>query len=103
MLTRAPHNDPTPPLQRWNGALPLLMTGAVLVMIALDLLRHGLHAPHHDEGSADHIAIFLMFGQLPVVASLLITGRKEIRRIAPVLAAQIIFWLLTYLLAWMTR
>jgi hypothetical protein len=70
-----------------------------LVMVVIDLLRHGLHAPRHDEGAADHIAILLMFGQIPIVVSFLVSARHELRRIAPVFAAQVVFWLITYLLA----
>jgi hypothetical protein len=75
------------------------MTGIVLVMVVLALICHGLHAPHHDEGTADHVAILLMFGQIPIVISFLVSGRKEIKRIAPVFIAQMALWLLTYALA----
>ena len=91
--------DPTPPLLRWNGATPLLMSLVVLVMVAVDLLRHGLNAPRHDEGTTDHIAILLMFGQLPIMLSLVVSGWREWRRIRPVLALQIALWGLVFFAA----
>lgn len=99
MHSSEPYNEHTPPIQRWNGATPLVMTGIVLVMVVMDLIRHGFHAPRHDEGAADHIAILLMFGQIPIVISFLWSGRKEIKRIVPVFVAQVALWLLTYVLA----
>lgn len=91
--------DPTSRIQRWNGATPLVMTGVVFVMVVMDLIRYGFHAPRHDEGNADHIAILLMFGQIPIIVSFLWSGRKEIKRIAPVFIAQVAFWFMTYVLA----
>jgi hypothetical protein len=99
MHSSEPYNAHTPPIQRWSGATPLVMTGIVLVMVVMDLIRYGFHAPRHDEGAADHIAILLMFGQTPIVISFLWSGRKEIKRIAPVFVAQVVLWLLTYALA----
>lgn len=93
------YSDPTSPIQRWSGATPLVMTGIVFVMVVMDLIRYGFHAPRHDEGTADHIAILLMFGQIPIIISFLWSGRREIKRIAPLFIAQVAFWLLTYFLA----
>jgi hypothetical protein len=101
MLFSEIHKDPTPPIKRWNGAMPLVMTSVVLVMVILDLIRYGFHAPRHDEGTADHIAMLLMFGQIPIIISFVVSGRNEIKRIAPVLITQMALWLLTYTLAWM--
>jgi hypothetical protein len=84
------------PINRWNGATPLLMTLVALALIVRDLVRNGLHAPHHDEGAADHIAIILMYGQIPIVISFVVSGWREFRRIAPVVAAQVSLWLLTF-------
>jgi hypothetical protein len=93
------YGDPASPIQRWNGATPLVMTGIVFVMVVMDLIRYGFHAPRHDESTAEHVAMLLMFGQIPIIISFLWSGRKEISRIATVLIAQVAFWLLTYVLA----
>nr|WP_199040220.1 hypothetical protein [Dyella sp. ASV24] len=91
----------TSPSLRWNGAMPLLMSFVVIGMIVADLLRHGFHAPHHDEGTADHIAILLMFGQLPIMASLALSGWREWPRTRPVLTLQVALWGLTYALSFL--
>ncbi len=94
-----PQADSTPPLLRWNGTTPLLMSLVVIGMIVADLVRHGLHAPRYDEGTADHIAILLMFGQIPIMASFAMAGRHEWRRARPVLTLQVALWGLTYALS----
>jgi len=92
-------NDP--PIGRWNGAAPILMTLIVLAMIVHELYKYGFHAPHHDEDTADHIGIILMYGQIPIVISFVVSGRHELRRIAPVLVTQVSLWLLTFAAAFL--
>jgi hypothetical protein len=92
-------NDP--PIGRWNGATPMLMTMVVLAMIVHDLYKYGFHARHHDEGTADHIAMILMYGQIPIVVSFVVSGWHEFRRIAPVLGTQVSLWLLTFAAAYL--
>lgn len=96
-----PNVQRTPPLLRWNGMTPLLMSLIVMGMIVADLLRHGAHALRHDEGTADHIAILLMFGQLPIMASLVLSGWREWQRIWPVLTLQVVLWGVTYALSFL--
>jgi len=72
------------------------MSLIVLAMIVVDLLRYDLHAPRHDEGTADHIAIVLMFGQLPIMLSLVISGWREWPRARSVLTLQIALWGLVF-------
>jgi hypothetical protein len=79
--------------------MPLLMSLIVLAMIVVDLVRYGLHAPRHDEGTADHIAILLMFGQLPIMLSLVISGWREWPRVRSVLTLQIALWGLVFFMA----
>jgi sorbitol-specific phosphotransferase system component IIC len=90
------------PVERWNGVLPILMSLTVLAMIVFELGKHGVHAPRHDEGGADHVAMLLMYGQLPVVASFIFSWRRELWRAAPVLAAQLLLWLLVFAAARLT-
>ena len=84
------------PIFRWHGATPIVMSLVVLAMIAYELLRDGFHAPRHDEETADHIAIILMYGQLPIILGFIVFGWREFRRIVPVLITQISLWLFTY-------
>ena len=84
------------PVYRCTGATPILMSSVVLAMIAYELLRDGFHAPRRDEDAADHVAIILMFGQLPIILSFVVFGWRKFRRIAPVLVVQVSLWLLTF-------
>jgi hypothetical protein len=59
-----------------DGAMPIIMSVVVLLMIAAELWKHGLRAPHHDEGPIDHIAILLMFGQIPIMFWFAAPGRR---------------------------
>ncbi|MGO4502688.1 MULTISPECIES: hypothetical protein [unclassified Dyella] len=88
----------TAPLRAWDGALPLLMSLAVLLMIASELLRYGLHA-HHVNDLADHIAQLLMFGQIPIMFWFTAPGRRRVRQILPTLALQLALWAITFALA----
>jgi len=85
-----------PPINRRSGWVPLAMTSTVLAMIVYGWLKHGFSAPRHDETGADHIAMLLMFGQLPIVTHFVISGRHELRKIAPVLAAQVCLWFFAF-------
>lgn len=84
------------PIRQWSGATPMLMSVVVLLMIAIDLWKHGLHQSHHDEGITDHIAILLMFGQIPIICWFVILGRHHVRRILPTLVIQLTLWTITY-------
>jgi hypothetical protein len=86
------------PLRAWDGAVPLLMSLAVLLMIASELWRYGLHA-HHVNDLADHIAQLLMFGQIPIMFWFAAPGRRRLRQILPTLAAQLALWAITFALA----
>ncbi|WP_158881477.1 hypothetical protein [Rhodanobacter sp. L36] len=89
----------TSPLRHWDGALPIVMSIVVLLMVAVEVWKHGLHAPHHDEGTADHIAMLLMFGQVPIMFWFSAPGRRRIREILPTLALQLSLWVTTFALA----
>jgi hypothetical protein len=100
----AEHSPNSPPpssalIKQWDGALPIIMSVIVLLMIAADIWKHGVHAPHHDEGSADHIAQLLMFGQIPIMLWFAAPGRHRAGRVAPTLAIQLALWVMTYVLA----
>ncbi|KLD64903.1 hypothetical protein [Dyella japonica] len=86
------------PLRAWDGAVPLLMSLAVLLMIASELLRYGLHA-HHVNDLADHIAQLLMFGQIPIMFWFAAPGSRRVRQILPTLALQLALWAITFALA----
>jgi hypothetical protein len=98
----APKEARDQPLERWNGLTPILMSLTVLVIILCDLRRHGLHAPHRDESTADHLAIILMYGQLPVMASFAICGWQKFKGRIAVLAVQIALWALTCACAYLS-
>lgn len=68
------------PIRGWDGAMPIIMSAIVLVMVGFDLWKHGFHALHHDEGSADHIAMLLMFGQIPIMFWVAAPGRHRARK-----------------------
>jgi hypothetical protein len=90
------------PAERWNGVLPILMSLTVLAMIGFQLGKYGVHAPRHDENGADHVAMLLMYGQVPVVASFIFSSRRDLRRAVPVVAAQLLLWLLVFAAARLT-
>ena len=87
------------PIRAWDGALPIIMSVIVLLMIAADVWKHGWHAPHHDETTADHIAMLLMFGQVPIMFFFSAPGRRRIREILPTLVLQLSLWAITFGLA----
>ncbi|WP_147292985.1 hypothetical protein [Dyella psychrodurans] len=75
------------------------MSIIVLMMVAFDIWKHGLHAPHHDEDTADHIAMLLMYGQVPIMFWFAASGRKRVRRILPTLFLQLGLWAVTFVAA----
>ncbi|WP_109126462.1 hypothetical protein [Dyella sp. C11] len=79
--------------------MPIIMSAIVLLMIVVELVQHGPHAPHHDEGTADHIAIMLMYGQIPIMFWFVASRRHPVRRILPVLLLQLALWSGTFVLA----
>lgn len=83
-------------IRQWDGATPILMSIAMLSMVAFDLWKHGTHAPRHDEDTADHIAMLLMYGQVPIMFCFAASGRKRVLRILPVLALQLALWALAF-------
>jgi len=87
------------PLRQWDGAMPIIMSLVVVLMVLVDLCTHGLHAPHHDEGTADHIAILLMFGQVPIMFWFVASRRGQVSRILPTLAIQLMLWSITFAMA----
>lgn len=87
------------PLRQWDGLLPTLMSIVVLVMIIAERLHQGMHAPHHDEGTADHVAIMLMYGQIPIMLWFVAARRHPVRTIAPTLAIQLGLWAATFIAA----
>ena len=76
--------------------MPILMSIIVLLMIAVELVKHGLHAPHHDENTSDHIAIILMFGQIPMMFWFVAMRRHTVKRILPTLVVQLALWSITF-------
>lgn len=86
-------------MRQWDGAMPILMSIAVLMMVAFDIWKHGLHAPHHDEYTADHIAMLLMYGQVPIMFWFAASERKRVRRILPTLLLQLGLWVVAFVAA----
>lgn len=84
------------PIKQWDGAMPIIMSLTVLMMVAFDLWKHGLHAAHHDESGADHLAMLLMFGQIPIMFWFTRPGAHRIRSILPVLMIQLSLWAITF-------
>lgn len=87
------------PIRRWDGAMPILMSIAVLLMIATEIARHGLHAPRGDEDASDHIAMLLMYGQIPIMFWFVATRRQPAGRILSTLALQLALWVITFVSA----
>jgi hypothetical protein len=84
------------PIRQWDGAMPILMSLVVLLMVVVEVFQHGFHALHHDETTADHIAIILMFGQVPIMFWFVAKRRYPALRILPTLAAQLALWSITF-------
>lgn len=76
--------------------MPILMPVIVLLMIVVELFRHGQHAPRHDEGTSDHIAIMLMFGQIPIMFWFVATRLHSVSAILPTLVTQLSLWAITF-------
>jgi hypothetical protein len=77
----------------WGGIAPLAMSCLVLLMlIAGDALFTRNPLPIHDEAAADHIAMILMYGQVPIILYFAFAGRQRIRRVLPVLLLQCLLW-----------
>jgi hypothetical protein len=87
------------PIRQWDGAMPVIMSANVLLLIAAELWKYGPPVPHHDEGTIDHIAILLMFGQIPIMFWFAASGRRLARHVAPTLAIQLSLWAITFALA----
>ena len=87
------------PIRQWDGVMPILMSIVVLLMVAVELWKYGPHLVHHDEGTADHIAILLMFGQIPIMFWFAASGRQHVRTILPTLVIQLSLWAITFALA----
>lgn len=79
--------------------MPIIMSIIVLLMIAAELWKYGPHAPRHNEGTIDHIAILLMFGQIPIMFWFAAPGRRRARQVIPTLAIQLSLWVITFILA----
>jgi 4-amino-4-deoxy-L-arabinose transferase-like glycosyltransferase len=90
------------PGNQWTFWAPIFMSLLVLFMVAHDLGKFGFHATHHDETGADHIAMLLMFGQIPMMISFIAVNRTTFRpRVAP-FAVQVALWALVYASARLT-
>jgi hypothetical protein len=76
--------------------MPILMSIVVLLMVAGELWKHGLHAPHHDESAADHIGMLLMYGQIPIMFWFVAFRRHRVRHILPTLAIQLGLWTIAF-------
>lgn len=84
------------PVNQWTFWVPILMSLLVLLMVVHDLVEFGFHAPHHDETGVDHVAMLLMFGQLPIMIGFIAANRVTFRwRVAPC-AMQVGLWVLVY-------
>lgn len=76
--------------------MPILMSIVALLMIAVELWKHGPHSPHHDEDTNDHVAMLLMYGQIPIMFWFARPRRDGIRKILPVLLIQLSLWAITF-------
>ena len=73
-----------------SGFIPLIMSLAALVLIAVALAAYGVEGAHQpDEGAAAHVWQLLMAGQLPIIAVFAIKWLPRAPRDAvPVLVVQ---------------
>ena len=80
------------PVNRWSGSLPLICSTLALLMVMHgygDFRRYG---PPADEGGAEHVFFIAMALQLPMIAWLAFSMRREIKRALPLVATQLSFW-----------
>ncbi len=85
-----------PPINRWSGAAPILMSLAAFFLVLWMIAKFGVGPhPKHDEGTIDHIFIVLMWLQLPIIAAFVFSGRRELKRIFPILTLQLALWAIT--------
>jgi hypothetical protein len=84
------------PFRQWDGVMPILMSVVVLLMIAVELWKYGPHPPHHDEGTVDHIAMLLMYGQIPIMFWFARLWHRDARRILPTVLIQLSLWAISF-------
>ena len=84
------------PTNQWTFWVPIFMSLLVLLMVVHDLAKFGLHAPHHDETGADHIAMLLMFGQLPIMIGFIVAKWTTLKWRVAASAMQVVLWVLVY-------
>jgi hypothetical protein len=79
------------PFNRVSAFVPIYMSIGALLAVALSV--H--HATHED--ATWHIWMLMLFLQLPLVVYFAITSRRGFRKVAPIVLAQGVLWVLALL------
>ena len=78
-------------IRHWAAVTPLVMSAMLLSIVVIgQLIPLGPSIPIHDEYLADHLAMLLFFGQIPVLAFFALHSRRQIERAIPILAVQLL-------------
>jgi hypothetical protein len=74
------------PINRISALAPIFMS-----ILALLAVARGYRHTSHEDGNW-HIWILLLFAQLPFLVYFVITSRRQLRRVAPIMVIQAALW-----------
>jgi hypothetical protein len=78
------------PIKDPAAVVPLLMSALLILLLGIsEIIPLGPSIPIHDEYLADHVAMLLFYGQVPIIVLFAALYRGEFKRAAPVLALQL--------------
>ncbi len=74
------------PINRLSAFAPIFMS-----ILALLAVAHSYRHASHEDGNW-HVWILLLFAQLPFFLYFVMTSRRQLRRVAPIVAVQATLW-----------
>jgi hypothetical protein len=74
------------PINRISAFAPIFMS-----ILALLAVAHSYRHASHEDGNW-HVWILLLFTQLPFILYFVITSRRQLRRVVPIMAIQAALW-----------
>ena len=76
------------PINRISALAPIFMS-----ILALLAVAHSYRHASHEDGNW-HVWILLLFAQLPFLLYFVLTSRRQLRRVAPIVGIQAALWTL---------
>lgn len=74
------------PINRVSALAPIFMS-----MLALLAVAHSYRHASHEDGNW-HVWILLLFAQLPFLLYFVVTSRRQLRGVVPIVAIQVALW-----------